>query len=237
MKVAQTLGVQVEPGLSDVPASMGEERCQLQQKEEGRCVRLDWKRWRYKVTLPLLRGCKNVAWAAMGETDRREEREGGRNTVFQMSIRIWPQSSIYFHTIQKLNKASWICSCALEKPWSKTISNSAHCRHFVTCPSHLISIIQVPHCIDKAVPDAQSTHGFHTAYITFVKTQGTCSDSWRILFSTGKVLCFWVTLCSTFSSSHLFAVWRRNVNGLPLIRTSSHLFDHQESRKIHAGIH
>lgn len=33
------------------------------------------KHWRYKVTLPLVRGCKNVVWAARGETEK--EREAG----------------------------------------------------------------------------------------------------------------------------------------------------------------
>lgn len=58
MKVAQTLGVQVEPGLSDVPALMGEERCQLQQKEEGWCVGIDWERRPYKVTRSLAKRCE-----------------------------------------------------------------------------------------------------------------------------------------------------------------------------------
>lgn len=89
--------------------------------------------------------------------------------------------------------------------------------YYTSILSHLKSILEVPHCIDKRAFEAQSTSCFFFfyAHITFVKTQGTCSDSWRILFSTGKVLCFRVTLCSTFSSPHLSAVWRRNANGPP----------------------
>lgn len=91
---------------------------------------------------------------------------------------------------------------------------SRHVRYYFALTKRSL-MHKIPFGIGISCAKAHVLHSLMlNVYISLVKAQDTFSDSWWILFSSGKVLCLCVTLYSTFSCSHLFTVWLWNINGL-----------------------